>query len=294
MTFKPMLAATLEDPATLRFPLVVSPKLDGLRCIIKSGVALSRNLKPFRNEFVQEMLGNRPWLEGLDGELIVGSPTSDNVLGRTQSGIMSTEGRPNFQFHVFDHVHEHHLPFTSRLRIADETQRDPFILIVPHVMVASLESFLQMEQQFLLQGYEGIMIRDPHAKYKFGRSTLREGALIKFKRFTDGEGIVVSIEEGVHNHNEAEVDALGRSRRSQHSANMVPNGRVGTLFVQDLKTNETVQVSPGKMTHDQRAYFLKNPTAIVGEVVKYKWFDYGVVDAPRFATFQAFRSRDDL
>lgn len=69
---KPMLSATLEDPLRLTWPVLGSPKLDGLRCIIKDGMALSRNLKPFRNKFVQEQLSTLP--NGLDGELIVGSP----------------------------------------------------------------------------------------------------------------------------------------------------------------------------------------------------------------------------
>jgi len=295
MTFKPMLAATLADPKQLNFivPLYVSPKLDGLRCIIRGGQALSRNLKPFRNEFVQEVLGNKPELEGLDGELIVGLPNEGNVLGRTQSGIMSVEGKPDFTFHVFDHVLDPKLPFRRRLELASAVL-NPFVFAVPHYGCSDLEEFLQLEERFLLQGYEGVMARHPGSLYKFGRATMNEHGLIKFKRFTDSEGIVESIEEGVVNENEAQVDLLGRTKRSHHTENFVPSGKVGTLYVKDLKTQELVRVSPGRMTHDMRRHYWDQPHELIGSIVKYKWFDYNTLDAPRFATYQAHRDLEDM
>ena len=295
MTFKPMLAATLEDPKQLNFiiPLYVSPKLDGLRCIIRGGQALSRNLKPFRNEFVQRELAQRPELEGLDGELIVGSPTEGNVLGRTQSGIMSVEGEPDFQFHIFDNVADPTAHFWDRLKSIDETLH-PRLRLVPHHVIVSLQEFLSAEQQFLLSGYEGIMLRHPDMPYKFGRSTLNERGLIKFKRFTDSEGMVEEILEGVVNENTAQRDLLGRTKRSAHTENMSPSSMVGTLFVRDLKTNERVRVSPGRMTHDMRHHYWRNPHELIGNIVKYKWFDYNTLDAPRFATYQAHRDLEDL
>jgi len=288
--FKPMLAATLEDLSQLTFPVIVSPKLDGLRCIIREGVAVSRNLKPFRNRYVQEMLSGRPEIEGYDGELIVGSPTEGNVLGRTQSGIMSEEGTPEFLFHVFDKC-DTNLDFISRFELL---QNHNLTTRVPHYTVRTPEEFLVYEQAFLVNGYEGIMARRGYTSYKHGRSTLREGALIKYKRFMDSEGLVESIEEGIHNLNEAETDLLGRTKRSNHTENKVPSGKVGTLFVRDLKTNELISVSPGRMTHDMRQFYWERPDKLIGEIVKYKWFDYGRLDAPRFATFQAIRSAEDL
>lgn len=289
---KPMLAATLESVDDIIFPCIVSPKLDGLRCIVHNGVALSRNLKPFRNAFVQRELGNHA-LNGLDGELIVGSPTGPDVLGATQSGIMSFAGEPDFTFHVFDNIAHGGMPFLSRL-ISIQHIKHRRVAEVVHRPVHTLEDFLALEAKFLTQGFEGIMIRHPDKPYKFGRSTLNEFGLVKFKRFTDSEGTVLSIEEGVINQNEAVLDALGHTKRSMVTENMVPSGKVGTLIVQDRRTNETIRVSPGRMVHSDREYYLKNPHKIIGHMIKYKWFDYNTKDAPRFATFQAFRSVEDL
>jgi len=293
MTFKPMLAATLEDPSKLKFPVLVSPKLDGLRCIIRGGQAVSRNLKPFRNEYVQRLLGGRPELEGLDGELIVGPPNVGHVLNRTQSGIMSTDGEPDFAFHIFDNTSwptaQFHLRYGSLYDFSH-----PLLEVVPHVTVHSSKELLEYEQKALLHGFEGVMIRGINAPYKYGRATSSEHSLFKFKRFRDGEAIVTGIEEGVINQNAAERDALGQSKRSSHTANLKPAGRVGTILGTDLVSGEYLNISPGRMTYDMRQFYFEHPEKLIGAIVKYKSFDYGSLDAPRFTTYQAHRDLEDM
>ena len=99
---KPMLAyQKLPDLEALTYPLIASPKLDGIRCLIVDGVAVSRSLKPIRNKYVQSILGSHEF-NGLDGELVVGSPTDPDVYLKTNSGVMSVEGEPDFTYLVFD------------------------------------------------------------------------------------------------------------------------------------------------------------------------------------------------
>ena len=43
---KVMLAATVDSVEQLRYPLLGSPKLDGVRAIVIDGVVYSRNMKP--------------------------------------------------------------------------------------------------------------------------------------------------------------------------------------------------------------------------------------------------------
>ena len=66
---KPLLAYTVSDLAAVRFPVLASPKLDGVRCVIRDGVAMTRTLKPIPNRHVRAMLAHLP---DLDGELIAG------------------------------------------------------------------------------------------------------------------------------------------------------------------------------------------------------------------------------
>lgn len=294
-----MLASPLEDDAQLRFPYHVSPKLDGIRCIIRGGVALSRNLKPIRNIFVQRMLGGRSELEGLDGELIVGSPTEPGAFGRTTSGVMSADGEPEFMFHAFDN---YALPgfFADRYallqgRLTSRLRTGARVTLVPHELVTTLDGLQEYEERILKAGFEGVMLRGANSPYKFGRSTVRENHLLKLKRFTDGEGTVVDVLEGSHNQNEATRDELGRTKRSSAKGGKVASGVVGTLVVRDLKDPKLLlRVSPGTMTAAERAHYWANQHELKGRLIKYRVFNYGMKDLPRFPTYQGIRDPDDL
>ena len=289
MTFKPMLAATVTDRAKLRFPYLASPKLDGIRCIILNGEVLSRSLKPIRNKFIQDTLLGMP---DLDGELIVGSPTGEDVFNHTTRGVMSAGGEPDFQFYAFDTLTDRFAPF--HLRLACIPQTWDWVIPVPHTLVQSLNDLSKYEDQVLAQGYEGVMLRGPNCHYKYGRATASENSLWKLKQFTDGELYVSEVREGVMNNNIATTDALGRTVRSKHQENMVPNGQVGTIIGHDMKTGQKLEISPGTMTHVERAYYWQHPEEIVEMVVKYKCFNYGSIDAPRFATYQGMRDPSDM
>lgn len=289
MNFKPMLAATVTDRAKLRFPFLASPKLDGIRCIIRGGKVLSRSLKPIRNAYIQQSLSAYP---DLDGELIVGSANEGDVMNRTTRGVMSAAGHPDFKFHAFDTLHDMCLPFHARLAAIPED--DMYLTKVPHTLVHTLNELSMFETEVLDSGYEGVMLRSPEALYKFGRASPTEGSLWKLKQFMDGELHVTCVLEGTMNINYPTTDALGRTVRSKHQDGMVPNGQVGTIVGHDLKTGQLLEISPGKMTHDERRQYWENQLDIMGTVVKYKAFAYGSINVPRFATFQGFRDPDDM
>ena len=98
MTFKPMLAGKAPaDLSTLAFPLLASPKLDGIRCIMRGSIAVSRKLLEIPNRYVQSQLKGLP--DGLDGELMLDLPGSFNAV---QSAVMSVDGEPDFTFCAFD------------------------------------------------------------------------------------------------------------------------------------------------------------------------------------------------
>ena len=286
MNFKPMLSASLDgiDLSTLRYPLLVSPKLDGLRCIVHEGVAYSRNAKPFRNRFVQKWAANH---HGLDGELIVGSPTEGQVLERSKA-VTAFDGEPDFRFHLFD-AYEHGGTFEERLEHVQQNHYDcDRIVCVPHFRVSTRVDLRRHEEGWLAAGYEGLMARDPQGPYKNGRSTLREGYLMKLKRFEDGEARVVELEEAMENTNELERDELGRAKRSHRADGLVGKGMVGVLICEDPKWGR-IRVSPGTMTHAERYTLWTFPRDIIGKTIHWRSFGYGAVDAPRFARYYGIR-----
>ena len=231
--FKPMLAGKAELDK-VRFPVLVSPKLDGVRALVLNGQVVSRNLKAIPNKYVQELFAT---YEGLDGELIVGDPTSPSCFRDTTSGVMSHDGQPDVYFHVFDYIIHPMKKFTDRYsEVHYFASRNKRVKPVKHHVVMCATSLTELEEKYLGEGYEGVMLRGSDSPYKYGRSTEREGWLLKLKRFEDSEATIISVEELLHNANEATINALGNTERSSHKENMIPAGRMGKLIVQDLVT----------------------------------------------------------
>ena len=305
MTFKPMLAATADNDhlEQLRFPAMVSPKLDGVRATVLNGQLMSRKLKPIPNVHTQFMFGHRG-LEGLDGELIVGKPTDKDCFLNTSGAVRRMDGTPKATFWVFDRVPpmefaaEH---FRERLKAARRVCEGS-VKLVPHVLVKSLEALLAYETKCLEQGYEGVMLRDPAGAYKFGRSTLREGGLIKLKRFMDSEAVVLGLEEQMHNGNEATIGELGQTKRSSHKANLSGKGTLGALLVRDAKTGVEFSIGTGfddamraKIWAQHHAHIFEHSAkVVVGRLVKYKFFPTGTKEKPRFPTFLGWRDEWDM
>jgi DNA ligase-1 len=283
-TLKPMLASPVNWD-TCTFPKYVSPKLDGIRCLIKDGVAYSRSLKPIPNKFIQSKVSH---LHGHDGELIVGSPTDHMVYRNTNSGVMSVEGEPEFAFYVFDRW-DVAGPWSVRF---NQVAVDPIVVRVPHIAVHTTEDAIGMVDQYLSEGYEGGMLRHPDSIYKFGRATTKEGFLLKVKEWVTSEMIVEGMTERMHNSNEAKINALGYTERSTAKEGKVGLGTMGTLYGHDMISGRRVEVGTGFSDHE-RAEFWK--TYVAGLIVRYRAMKYsGGYDNPRMAVYEGIRNPIDL
>ena len=81
---KPMLASKCENPHLLPFPVLATPKLDGIRCLKLGGKALTRSFKPISNRFAREWIeANLP--DGVDGELMLRDGTFSRNHQRDRS-----------------------------------------------------------------------------------------------------------------------------------------------------------------------------------------------------------------
>ena len=136
------------------------------------------------------------------------------------------------------------------------------------------------------------MVRAPDGGYKYGRSTLKQGWLLKVKQFSDDEATVIGWGERMHNDNPATTDELGHTERSTHKAGMRGAGDLGYLEVKDVKTGVCFSIGSG-FTAAQRVDLWKEQSKLMGRLVKYKHFKQGAVDKPRFPTFIGFRSPED-
>lgn len=287
--FRPMLASPADLDA-LTFPIFASPKLDGIRASVVGGKLLSRTLKEIPSRHVFNQL-SRDIFEGLDGELIVGEPTSPTCYRDTVSHVMADNKVFSYTYHVFDLWNA---PGTFEARRKELEARyfeaacatSASLSLVPHVLLKDRNELDTYEAEMVAAGHEGIMLASRHGLYKNGRATTKGGELLKVKRFEDSEAVVLGIVEEMHNGNEAEKNELGRTKRSTAKSGLTGKGSMGTLHVRDWKTNVEFHIGTG-FTAEDRAKLWDEPP--IGKTVKYKFFPVGVKDKPRHPVFLGFR-----
>lgn len=146
--------------------------------------------------------------------------------------------------------------------------------LVPQVIVNSLPELLALEARWVAQGYEGAILRTPKSPYKHGRSTLKEGFLLKLKRFQDGEAVVIGVTELMHSE--------------------IPGRTMGALTVRDVSsTGQTFELGTGFNADDRASLWSDRANLQSWPLVKYKHFPSGGKDLPRHPVFLGFRSSLD-
>jgi DNA ligase-1 len=216
---------------------------------------------------------------------------------------MSDDKRLDFfgstvSFHIFDVFAEPSVPFVTRFarlfKIADIGFPD--VILVDQVKIACLNNLQIIEEKWLNEGYEGVMLRDPAGPYKQGRSSEKQGWLLKLKQFEDGEARVVDFVEECENTNTATTNALGRTERSTAKAGMVGKGRLGKFVVVGVGgTYDGVEFGVGGgFTAEMRQDLWTDRQLCLDKILKFKYFASGSKERPRFPVFLGWRDKRDM
>lgn len=193
-----MLAVSVADAGPLRFPLLASPKIDGMRVSITDRGPVTRSGALLPNDRFRAYL-DRDELRGLDGELTFGDPVAADVVQRSIGAGMSRKGpapERGLSFWAFDSFAHPERPFTERYRESSRAVKRaglPLVHIVPQTRVRSVEEMNEVETRFLGLGFEGAVLRRPDARYYFGRIKPHTQALLKVKRREVMTGEIVDV-----------------------------------------------------------------------------------------------------
>ncbi len=168
--------------------------------------------------------------------------------------------------------------------------------MLQHEWVANETEFMLAASKHIDQGFEGTMIRSFDGPYKSGRSTLKQGWLLKYKAWADAEGTVVGFEELMHNENPDLRDKFDHAKRSSHKANMIPANTLGALILStewgelrvgtgfDAALRQEIWGSM-KWSEVEGRYL----TSYFGRTITFKYQAHGMQDKPRFPVFKGFR-----
>lgn len=295
MNLRPMLAQKIEENNLdfLHYPIYLQIKLDGIRCLVLEGKAVSRTLKAIPNKYVKSRLEDifkmAPFL--IDGELILRNKIS--TFNEIQSAIMSEEGCPDFLYVIFDClIRDIFTSYEERLKNIDT------VIPINNFRIEKLGfikcynkgEILMYEKKFLYEGHEGIILRSPAGHYKFGRSTLKEEYLLKMKRFEDSEAEILDSFALERNSNEAELDERGYTKRSSKQDGLEIEETLGSWKVKDCNEEspffgEVFHIGSG-FTQQQRDEYWRNRKN--GKIIKYKYQAFGSKNLPRTPIFLGF------
>jgi DNA ligase 1 len=292
--FKPLLAAK-GSIMMVEFPAAVSPKIDGLRCITTPAGPVSRTLKPIRNKEINAVLSTIK--QYLDGELVA----AGGNFQQSTTAVMKADSTAEWEYHIFDILDpsfDEPLPFSERYRQLEQLFESGKLpaqcRLVPNDYIYTQDALEELHQEHMAAGFEGSMVRAPKGTYKFGRSTEKEGTLLKLKQFSDAEATIIGFEELMHNDNEAITNALGHTERSSHKENKRPSGMLGAFVLRSHENPDITFRCGTGLTEQQRHDYWQNKDELLGQLLKYKFFDFGIKDAPRHPVVLGIRHPDDI
>lgn len=194
--FLPMLAKTavLEK---LRYPVYAQPKFDGTRATQSNGLMMSRKGKQYLSKVVSHLIVDLPEHLILDGELILPKPYT---FQQSMSAIkrFNAVHTPKLEFHVYDlyDYDQPNLKYLDRLALLKTLALNPSIKICPTDICHSTEEVKETFNQYILEGYEGLMVR-LNGPYDVNK---RSSYLLKYKEFVDSEFKVVDVIAGEGSH----------------------------------------------------------------------------------------------
>lgn len=184
----------------IKFPCLVQPKLDGVRCFItRTGLDtfeyMSRNGKPITTmSHLGRHLTHIPIGVTLDGELYihdkdVSFQTLVSWIKKEQPGTLKVE------YHIYDVVND--MDMRDRLVYRKSLGTNAFLKQVDTIEVVSMADIGRLHQFFTKMNtrgnhYEGVMVRNLNSLYKDGRSF----DLLKYKEFDDAEFTIVGGHSG--------------------------------------------------------------------------------------------------
>lgn len=269
--FEPMLAHKYNDRKDkVIFPVILQRKYNGGRLVATKNGCFSRNGKKYEScPHISEILKplfdkHKDWT--IDGEIY----THDKPFEKIMSLVRKTkpteedleESKKIIQLHIYDGVvDDKNLGYTERFEIIKKeilnlVGKNKSIYFVEYVIGNNHNDIEKFHNQFVKEGFEGIMIRVIGSPYENKRSI----NLLKFKKFIDAEFEIIDIVEGVGNRSgmagalmvkteDGKIFNSGIKGGEDYYKELLKNkskliGKLATIRYQNLSDKEKVPIFP--------------------------------------------------
>ena len=260
--FEPMLANKWEDyKDKVSYPIFSQPKLDGIRCIVKSNGMWSRNGKeivsaPHIFESMKFLFDENPDYI-FDGELYCDKLAND--FNKIVSLVKKTKPTQEdldecsrvIKYHIYDFPSQGGT-FFERFRALYGVKLPSTCEFVTTHPVGDENKVMELYEKYIEYGYEGQILRvDSHYENK------RSKSLLKHKSFIDEEYMILDVVEGEGN----------------------KSGQVGYMV---FERNDKRFKSNVKCSWEEGSHLLKDKNKLIGKTATVKYFNLTPDGIPRF------------
>jgi DNA ligase-1 len=262
-----------KDSKKIKFPCGGQRKLDGIRCTAEfdskgSCTLWSRTRKqilscPHIQREVERLFKGAPAGIVIDGELYNHKYKGD--FEKIVSAVRQDEPSPEselVQYHVYDCI----LPGTFSHRdefLSNYPDSSDLIVKVETVEVSNADQVVPLMEKFVLEGYEGLILRNTNGLYVGKRSY----DLQKAKPFQDDEFEIVGFEEG-------------RGKLAGHLGAWVCKTKSGATFNPPMNRDQ-----------DKLQEYFENGESYIGELLTVRFQGYtGKNKVPRFPKGHSIRN----
>lgn len=254
-TIKPMLAKKFIDikPNKLNFPYIAQRKYNGLRATsefttfkvntglfiesITSIILYSRGGNAYLVNNIIEALSKltenpmyKDWM--LDGELYIHN-TPLNIIKRMVSMLLpngtisETSIKGDVNFIVYDMYDKSRPTLSQKTRL--ELLKDmyelenlfdlcPNIILADYEIVHNIEEVYNLQNKYIEDGYEGIMLREMNGIY----TPKRTSSLLKLKRILDTECLILDIIDDGYKSGRENIAFILRNDRNDETFKAIP------------------------------------------------------------------------
>lgn len=265
-----------------------SMKIDGVRCAIyyhnNEICTASRGGGDYNCSMYQfithpkliEFFSKHPNIV-LDGEIYKHGWSLQKISGEARK-CETMNGSDDLEFYIYD-VMLPNISFENRLSILKNIKselnlefnpsrvwekEDLRMQIVPQERISGYDNIKKLHDQYVSEGWEGVVIRDPNKEYGFGKRT---NAMIKIKEYRDDCFKVVGIEYGLR-----PIEDM--------------------VFILITKNGKTFKAKPFGDLQQKTEYYNNFNEKYLNKIGECKFFYYSDDGVPLQPNFKCFR--DDL
>lgn len=279
--YLPMLAHDFKKRKAkdVHYPVNIQPKLDGVRAVAAWHNGKVRLTSRSGKEWIvpqhicRELERILPASTVLDGEIYIHGEALEDINSWTKK--FDPVNTPRLQYHVYDMPVDSEgnddLTWKQRsnnlLNFYKEFPSTQSIRNVPLYIAKNEKLVYEYEETFVIEGYEGAIIRNPDGLYV---GPYRSYDLLKLKNFQDAEFKVVGFKEG--------------------------KGKYTGCVVWQCITNEgeTFDVTP-KITLEKKKWYFDRGNEYIGKMLTVKFFNYSKVKKiPIYPVGKTFRDEKDM